>query len=302
MKKTIAIITSDPNSINYEILKKTLFFFKKKNKNDYLFIGSKKLLKKKIKKIKSLNIHNINWVSKKKKKEYIKKSFEKFIDLYKEKKVHALINLPLNKKESLNSCYPGVTEYLASLIGYKANETMLLYNSEFSVSPITTHLPIKYINKYIIEKKIIKNFENIFFFYKKFLKVKKPLIGILGLNPHNGMDFKYNTEEKKIIIPIIKKLKSKNRIYIEGPISPDISFLTRQEKKINSLIGMYHDQVLTTFKYISKFSAINITLGLPFLRISPDHGTGKNIIGKNKANPESFLYALKFFEKYHKSI
>jgi len=302
MKKTIAIITSDPKSINFEILRKSLFFFKKKNKNKYLFIGSKKLLKKNLKKIKELDIENINWISEKKKKIYIKESFEKFASLFKEKKVHGLINLPLNKKKSLNNCYPGVTEYLAKLFKCKANVTMLLYNNKFSVSPITTHLPIKKISHNIKKKKIIKNFENIYNFYKNFLKINKPIIGILGLNPHNAQDFKKKFEEEKLIIPTIKKLKLKYKNKIKGPLSPDTSFLTREEKKINCLIGMYHDQILTTFKYIHKFSAINITLGLPFLRISPDHGTGEKIIGKNRANPDSFLYALNFFEQNYKSI
>ena len=81
-----------------------------------------------------------------------------------------------------------------------------------------------------------------------------------------------------------------------------MSFVKREDNKINSLIGMYHDQVLTTFKYINKFSAINITLGLPFVRVSPDHGTATDIIKKNKANPESFLYCLNFFEKFYKSL
>jgi len=181
-------------------------------------------------------------------------------------------------------------------------ETMLLYNDLFSVSPLTTHLKVKDISKNIKIKKIINNFQNILNFYKKIIGIKNPLIGILGLNPHNAVDTYVNSEEQKIIIPSINKLKKKFKKNIIGPISSDTSFLKREDKKINSLIGMYHDQVLTTFKYINKFSAINITLGLPFIRVSPDHGTASDIIGKNRANPESFLYCLKFFEKFHKTI
>ena len=179
---------------------------------------------------------------------------------------------------------------------------MLLYNELFSVSPLTTHIKIKDISINIKIKKIINNFQNILNFYKKTIRIKNPLIGILGLNPHNAVDTYSNSEEQKIIIPSIKKLKKKFKKNIIGPISPDTSFIKRQDEKVNSLIGMYHDQVLTTFKYINKFSAINITLGLPFIRMSPDHGTASDIIGKNKANPESFLYCLNFFEKFHKSI
>ena len=301
MKKTIAIITSDPHSINYEIIKKSLFFFKKKNKNNYIFIGSKDLLKKNSIDISFLEVIDVKWDGNNKKK-YLKKSFEKFINLYNSKKVHALINLPLSKKDIFGNTFPGVTEYISSKFMCTGKETMLLYNHLFSVSPLTTHIKVKDISINIKKKKIINNFHNILNFYKKTIKVKNPLIGILGLNPHNAVDTYFNSEEQKIIIPSLKKLQKKFKKNIIGPISPDTSFLQREDKKINSLIGMYHDQVLTTFKYINKFSAINITLGLPFVRMSPDHGTASDIIGKNKANPESFLYCLNFFEKFHKSI
>ena len=301
MKKTIAIITSDPKSINYEIIKKSLFFFQKKNKNNYLFIGSKKHLSKYLTGISNLNIKDIQY-KKNKKKEYLTKSFQKYIELYKSKKVHALINLPLNKGDFLNKKFPGVTEYISNKFKCRGKETMLLYNNNFSVSPLTTHLKIKNISKNINSKKIINNFTNILTFYQNIIKKKNPRIGFLGLNPHNAVDFFSNSEETKIIIPTLEKLKKKYKKNIIGPISPDISFVKRKKNNISSLIGMYHDQVLTTFKYINQFSAINITLGLPFLRVSPDHGTATDIIGKNQADPKSFLYCLNFFEKFHKTI
>ena len=295
MKKTIAILTSDPDSLNYELIKKSLFFFKKKLKNNYLFIGSKKLFLKNVTQTKfNFQFHDIDY-NKNEKKNYLKNCFNKSFELIKKKKVHALINLPLNKKDFFNNQYPGVTEYIASNFKCRNKETMLLYNENFSVSPVTTHIKIKFLLKKIKQKKIINNIKNITNFYKNIIKLKKFKLGILGLNPHNGMDFK-SSEEEKLIKPLIKKYK------ILGPISPDTSFLIREKKKIDCLIGHYHDQVLTTFKYINKYSAINITLGLPFIRISPDHGTGKDLINKNLANNESFLYALKFCEKYEKNL
>jgi len=305
MKKTVAIITSDPESINYEIIKKAIFFFNKKNKNKYLFIGSKKLFFKHVirnKNLRNINIIDVKWKNKKNKSNYLKKSFEIFFNLYKKKKVNALINLPLNKKNFFGTKFHGVTEFLSNKYKCSGNETMLLYSSLFSVSPITTHIKIKDISKKINKKKIINNFKNIYLFYKKIIKINNPKIGILGLNPHNAIDLNEVTEERNIIYPAIKNLKKKYKKNIFGPISPDVSFLVREQKKINSLIGIYHDQVLTSFKYINKYSAINITLGLPFLRVSPDHGVAKNIVGKNKANPDSFLYALEFFEKYHDAL
>ncbi len=174
---------------------------------------------------------------------------------------------------------------------------MLLYNENFSVLPLTTHIPLKNVHRGISFKKIEKACKNINYFYSKILKRKKIKIGILGLNPHNGENGYIGTEEKKIIIPAIKKLKKKYSI--TGPLSPDTSFLQRNKLKIDVLIGHYHDQILTTFKTKFDLDAINITIGLPFIRISPDHGVGTDIIGKGIANPKSFKNAIKFFNKYN---
>ncbi|MFZ9453532.1 MAG: 4-hydroxythreonine-4-phosphate dehydrogenase PdxA [Candidatus Fonsibacter ubiquis] len=190
-----------------------------------------------------------------------------------------------------------MTEYIADKTNNKNKENMLLYNENFSVLPLTTHIPLKNVYKEISFKKIEKACKNINYFYSKILKRKKIKIGILGLNPHNGENGYIGTEEKKIIIPAIKKLKKKYSII--GPLSPDTSFLQRNKLKIDVLIGHYHDQVLTAFKTKFDLDAINITIGLPFIRISPDHGIGTDIIGKGIANPKSFKNAIKFFSKYN---
>ena len=300
MKKTILILPSDPHSINYEIIKKTLFFFKNKNnKNNYLFVGDKNDLSNYLgsKKL------NLNFVDVKKKlntRNYLKNCFEKSFEILKNKKAHGIINLPLNKN-FLPKKYPGFTEYISNSFKTSGKESMLLYSESFSVCPNTTHIPLNSVSKELSKKIIKKNIYNIYNFYKNILGLRKPTIAIMGLNPHNGMDFKKRLEEDKIIRPAISEMRKKN-IQVQGPLSPDSAFNEIQSKKINCLIGNYHDQVLPTFKYINKFKAINITLGLPFLRISPDHGPAQEIQGKNIANPDSFLYALNFFEKYYKKI
>ena len=113
---------------------------------------------------------------------------------------------------------------------------------------------------------------------------KKPKIAILGLNPHSHSVSKYS-EEKKIISPAVNYIQ-KRGIKVKGPISPDTSFMFLKENKFDVIIGMYHDQVLTPCKSLFKYDAINITLGLPYFRISPDHGIAKDIISKGKANPK----------------
>ena len=120
---------------------------------------------------------------------------------------------------------------------------------------------------------------------------KKPNIGILGLNPHNFT--KNKKDKKKAIVSAINTLK-KLKINVTGPVSPDTSFLFYKKYKFNVILGMYHDQVLTPFKALFKYNAINITLGLPYNRVSPDHGVAKDIIGKKIANPESLIRSVEF--------
>ena len=173
---------------------------------------------------------------------------------------------------------------------------MLIKNEKLSVSPITTHINIKDVSRKIKEKLIINKVKTIDFWYKKKLK-KKAKIAILGLNPHNA-ELRETSEERKIIIPAINNLK-KLGINIKGPLVSDTIFIN-DYKKFDVIVGMFHDQVLSPFKALFKFNAINITLGLKYLRVSPDHGVAKNIIGKNKADTTSLLQCINFINKFGK--
>ena len=317
MKNLVAIIAADPNSINSEIIAKV---WKKKVefKNLNIFIiGNYILIKKQLEKIKiNLNLKKINKIQKqnfkkklliydvplkfnklfnvsaKAKSDYVINSFKMAIKLMKEGKILGLINCPINKIEIFGNKFFGTTEFLAKKEGVLGKEVMLLYNKQLSVSPITTHIKLKKVSQNISKKKIIDKLITINKFFLKKLKMK-PKIGILGLNPHND-EFRKNSEERKFIIPAIKQLR-KQRVSVEGPLSPDTAFLDFKKKGFNVLVGMYHDQVLSPFKLLFKFDAINITLGIPYIRISPDHGTGKNLIKKNLANPKSLMECIKFF-------
>ena len=169
---------------------------------------------------------------------------------------------------------------------------MLIYNKKLSVSPITTHIPLNLVNSKINKSKIIKKVIIINNFYKKILN-KKQNFAVLGLNPHNYSNSK--KKDKKIIISkAIKNLK-KMRIKVSGPIPADSSFMISKKYKFDVIIGMYHDQVLTPFKAIYNYNAINVTLGLPYIRVSPDHGVAENIVKKKIANPQSLIESIKFF-------
>ena len=321
MKRPIIIILGEPNSISSEIFLKSLNYIKK-TKINFIIIGNYSLLEKqanyldfkinvkfKLSEINSLENVKFNFINVDYKQSkpfnlktnnsdtFVKKCFELAVILLKKKLAIGLINLPINKSKFTKNKYKGITEYIADKTNNKNRENMLLFNENFSVLPLTTHIPLKNVHKEISYKKIEKACKNINYFYSKILKRKKIKIGILGLNPHNGENGYIGTEEEKIIIPAIKKLKKKYSI--TGPLSPDTSFLQRNKLKIDVMIGHYHDQILTTFKTKFDLDAINITIGLPFIRISPDHGVGTDIIGKGIANPKSFKNAIKFFNKYN---
>ena len=170
---------------------------------------------------------------------------------------------------------------------------MLIYNKSLSVCPLTTHLPLKKVSKKIDKDIIQKKVELIDIFYKKILR-QKPKIAITGLNPHCESIDKFN-EDEKIIKPTIKSLKRLN-FKVSGPFSADTIFLKKNRKNYNVIIGMYHDQVLTPLKTLFEYDAINITLGLPFIRVSPDHGPNEKMLGKNKSNPLSLTKSLEFLD------
>ena len=170
---------------------------------------------------------------------------------------------------------------------------MLIYNKKLSVSPITTHLPLKKVTKSISKKIIIKKIIQLNNFYRQFFNIR-PKIAILGLNPHCETTDKFS-EEKRIIKPALKYLFKKN-INIKGPFPADTFFLSSNYKKFNLVVGMYHDQVLTPIKTLFEFDAINITIGLPFIRVSPDHGPNESMISKGLSKPTSLIQSILFFE------
>ena len=172
---------------------------------------------------------------------------------------------------------------------------MLIFNKELSVSPITTHLPINKVSQKIKKEVIFKKINNINEFYKKFLGLK-PNIAVTGLNPHCET-FAGKNIEREEILPAIKKLKKK-KIKILGPLSADTIFLEENRKKFDVVVGMYHDQVLAPMKTIFGFNAINITIGLPFIRITPDHGPNYKMFGLNRSKPDSLIQAFSFVKNY----
>jgi 4-hydroxythreonine-4-phosphate dehydrogenase len=319
MNKLIAIIAGEPNSIASEIIFKSWQLRRQYLHKPLFIIGSIHLLnlqKKKlnyqikIKKIDNnfkisdlksneLPVYDIKYKQKKsfekisnKSNKYILKCFDCAIELAENKKILGFINCPISKESLFKKKHQGITEFLSKKSGRSGDEVMLIYNNKLSVAPITTHIPLNQVSSKMEKSKIIKKVKIINTFYNKVFN-KKPNFAILGLNPHNFSASK-KSEEKKIIYKAIKNL-IKSKIKVSGPISTDSSFMIFKKYKFDVIIGMYHDQVLTPFKAIYNYNAINITLGLPYIRISPDHGVAEDIVGKKIANPKSLIESIKFF-------
>lgn len=318
MKKKIVIVAGEPNSINSEIIFKSWRKISKNLKKRIYIISNYNLLSDQLKKLKckiklvkvssiynkpkknylkvldvSINYKNPFMISKKETEKYVKRSLSIAHNLAIHREIQGIINCPVNK-EIFKKAKIGVTEYLAKKCNVKdGSEAMLIHNKKLSVSPITIHIDVKQISNNLNQKIIEKKIQTINFYYRKIMK-KKPKIGVLGLNPHNA-ELRKNSEEKRIIFPSILKLKKKG-INIKGPLVSDTIFMN-DYKNFDVIVGMYHDQVLSPFKTLFKFDAINITLGLDYIRVSPDHGTARELIGKNKANPLSLLKCIDFLAK-----
>ena len=314
MKKKICIIAGEPESINTEIIAKSWKKISNNLKKKIFVIGNYNLIndqfnsiriKIKTNKInsisdkfdnKKINILNVNLnykkpfkINIKKKSKYINKCFNLAHNLCMEKKLVGFINCSIDKNIFKN--YDGVTEFLAKKNKLNNTQNMLIYGKEFSVVPITTHQNLKNALKKVNKQLLMKKIFSLSADYKKLFS-KRPKIAVLGLNPHNS-EFRNSSEESKIIKPCVNNL-IKKKVKIYGPFSSDQMFLNKMYKKFDVIVGMYHDQVLTPLKIISGFNAINITLGLKYIRVSPDHGTAKNLIKKNLSNYKSLLNAIFF--------
>jgi 4-hydroxythreonine-4-phosphate dehydrogenase len=310
--RPIIIVPGDPFSIFIEIFFKSLL---RKYKSPLILIYCKKDLNLQMKKFgfkkrinlinpnnfnedldnKKINLIDIEFKKSKDQKirsQYIKKCLQTAFKLIKNGFTHKFINGPIDKKKILNKKYLGMTEYIASKFHQK-NFAMLIFNRKLSVCPLTTHLPLKDVSKNINQRLIIKKIKIINQFYRKHLKFK-PRIAVTGLNPHCESVNKFN-EDENIVLPAIKK-SMKMKINVKGPFPADTIFLKNNRKKFDIIIGMYHDQVIGPFKTLFEYDAINISTGLPFLRVTPDHGPNFEMIGKNKSDPTSLIKCLNFLD------
>jgi len=318
-KPIIGISIGDVNGIGPEIIIKTFENEKIFNYCIPVVYGSSKILnyyKKTLKKDK-FRFHQIKQISEAKTKtlnvlnciegepkiepgtltdeasRYAQLSLETVVKDMHQGKIQALVTAPLNK-EQLNfgdMNYPGHTEYLTQKFNSDKSQ-MILCNDNLRVALVTNHLSVgeikNHITKELVQAKILSFHSSL----KRDFGLNNPVIGVLALNPHAGDNGVIGLEEKEIIIPAIQELQKDSKMLLMGPYPADGLFGSRNFERFDGILAMYHDQGLIPFKLLSFGSGVNFTAGLSIVRTSPDHGTGYDIVGQDKASAESFRRAI----------
>ncbi len=330
-RKRILVTAGEPASISTEITIKSLISQEIKKDVEIIIISDPDLLQKtgyNLKKKLKINIlkkensfldYNKNYINvfplKVKKNvihgkldikncSFVQESILTSINLIKNNFAQAIVTNPINKYIMKKSgfIFEGHTEYLGSLSTIKKDPIMLLESKKLKVIPLTTHIPLREVSKKINKEILIKKIQIINEELKINFNINKPKIFVSGLNPHSGDKGEVGREEIDSILPAIKFLQKKG-YDVTGPISSDTLFQKNLRNIYDVAVCMYHDQALIPIKSLSFNDVVNITLGIDFIRTSPDHGTALDISGKNKANPKSLINAInKAIELINKKI
>ena len=322
VKKRILITAGEPAGISSEITIKALSKLKNRHDTELIILTDPALIKYELKNLneqaelnildKKLNFKDykqdfinifpiklneqiVPGILNKKNSNFVINSIKTAVNLLLNKNAYALVTNPINKfiiMDSNDFKFNGHTEYLGHLSKLKKQPVMMLESDKLKVVPLTTHIPISFVPKQLNTNMIVNKIHVLNEELTKIYKIENPKIYISGLNPHSGDGGKVGKEELTIIIPAIKKLKQLG-LNVEGPFSGDALFQKRIITNCDVAVCMYHDQALIPIKALYSGEIINITLGLDFIRTSPDHGTALDIAGKRKADPKSLILAIK---------
>lgn len=207
--------------------------------------------------------------------------------------IDVLVTAPINKNnvQSDDFHFAGHTEYLASKAGDDARALMILFNERLRVALVTTHCPISQVAKEITQERVHDKLVEFYKSLEKDFGLTHPRIAVLALNPHAGDGGVIGDEDSTVILPAIEQARGEG-VNCFGPYAADGFFGAEQYRRFDGVLAMYHDQGLAPFKTIAMDSGVNFTAGLPFVRTSPDHGTGYDIAGKNEASEESLRQAI----------
>ena len=308
-KIVCGITMGDPSGVGPEVILKALNNAEVKGLADFLVIGDSFVFRKTqsarrttqgLPLIDLQNLSYKNFAFGRARAEYGKAAMEylqEAVKLIKLRKIDCLVTAPICK-EAINLAgykFSGQTEFIASAFGIK-DAVMMLANKRLKVALVTRHIPLKDVSKNLNKITILKTITITAGSLKSIFNIKNPRLTVCGLNPHASDNGLLGNEEKRLITPAIKKAKAK-RIMISGPFPADTVFTKIASDNIDAVICMYHDQGLIPLKLLGFKEAVNITLGLPFVRTSPGHGTAFDIAGKDKADPASFIEAVRLAVK-----
>jgi 4-hydroxythreonine-4-phosphate dehydrogenase len=229
-------------------------------------------------------------------------AIERAVDLVLAGELSAIVTCPISKKPLYDAGFkfPGHTEFLGYLAAKTSGKTllpvMMLAGPKLRTVPVTIHIPLLEVAKRLSKRIIVETAKVTHFDLISRFGIRKPRLAIAGLNPHAGEDGAMGMEEDLIIRPAIKELRQLG-IHASGPHPADTMFHKSARAKYDAALCMYHDQALIPAKALGFDDSVNVTLGLPFVRTSPDHGTAFDIAGTGKANPDSLIAALKMAAK-----
>lgn len=213
-----------------------------------------------------------------------------------QKKFSAIVTAPIHKGiiNDAGFSFAGHTDFFSKFT--RCDTVMMLMTPSLKVALLTDHIPLSRVPSFVTEKNIIRCLDIIMRDFKRHLRITDPTILMCGLNPHAGEQGYLGKEEQEIIIPTIKKYNGTGH-HIIGPIGADVIFTEQYRHQADVILAMYHDQGLPVIKYSGFHHAINVTLGLPFLRTSVDHGTALDIAGTGRADVTSLENAITFAQE-----
>ena len=213
----------------------------------------------------------------------------------------AIVTNPISKAVLTRAGFPfpGHTEFLAHLAGRDPSDAvMMLASDTLRVVPVTIHLPLSEVFGALSEARIVKTLETTASALTRYFGIAEPRLAIAGLNPHAGEDGTMGDEEIRIIEPAIAAARARG-LKVSGPHPADTLFHAEARSTYDAALAMYHDQALIPFKTLFFDAGVNVTLGLPFIRTSPDHGTAFSLAGTGRARPQSLIAALRLAEEMH---
>ena len=224
-----------------------------------------------------------------------REALEESVRLLKGKRIHAVVNGPVSKEwlARVGFRFPGQTEFYAHRFGKKSNAvTMCMVGPRLRVALVSTHLSLKRAATGLHPSAIVRSGLHLADLLKK-IGIRKPKIAVCGLNPHAGEGGLFGREDEKIVAPAVRQLKKRSRLAFAGPEPADTVFRRALRGEFDGVVALYHDQGLIPAKLLDFDRTVNVTMGLPVVRCSPDHGTAFGLAGKGKARPDSMLEAVR---------